>query len=116
MADSRDIKTLVRLVADGLLQREPEPTVVEKLVTAGVPPNEAPAMFQAVKAACQQGAQAVITEGLSAPDGPPKDPLLAEAFRVGQESMRGAVRTVWLQRAFIVIVAVVAAIAWYFWR
>ena len=73
---------------------------------------------RAVKAACQQGVQAVITEGLSAPEGPPKDPLLAEAFRVGQANMRGAVRMVWLQRVLVllVIVAAVAAIAWYFWR
>ena len=122
MSESRDIKRLVRLVADGLLRREPESAVVEKLVAAGVPPNEAPAVYRAVKAACRQGVQAVVTEGLSAPDGPPKDPMLAEAFRVGQATMRGAVRTVWLRRLVVLalvvalVVAVVAGLMWFFRR
>jgi hypothetical protein len=90
MPQSRDIKTIVSLVADGLLRRESESAVVEKLVAAGVPASDAPAVYHRLKAACQQGVQAVITAGLSAPNGPPQDPLLAEAFRVGQASMRGA--------------------------
>lgn len=118
MPESRDIKTLVRMVADGLLRRDPESAVVQKLIAAGISANEAPAIYRAVKTACQQGVQSVITGGISAQDGPPKDPLLAEAYRVGQASMRGAARTFWLQRAFIlfVIVAAVAAIAWFFRR
>ena len=118
MAQSHDVKTIVSLVADGLLRRESESAVVQKLVAAGVPPSDAPTVYHRVKVACQQGVQAIITDGLSAPDGPPQDPLLAEAFRVGQASMRGAVRTVWLRRAItvLVIVSAIAAALWLFVR
>jgi len=111
MPDPSEIKVLVSLVADGLRRREPEPVVVEKLVAAGVPRNKAPSMYRDIKTACQQGVQAVVTGGVSAPDGPPKDPLLEEAFRVGQASMRRA--SGGRGRAIAVIVfLVVAAVLW----
>jgi hypothetical protein len=118
MAQSHDIKMIVLLVADGLLRRESETAVVEKLVEAGIPPSDAPTVYRDVKLACQQGVQAVITDGLSAPNGPPRDPLLAEAFRVGQASMRGTVRTVWLRRAItlLIILSAIAATIWLFER
>jgi len=118
MARTPDIKTLVSVVADGLLQREREPAVIEKLVAAGVPPSEAPTIYRRVKAACQQGVQAVVTDGLSAPNGPPQDPLLAEAFRVGQANMRSAIRTPWTRRPIAVLGAalVLAAIIWFLLR
>lgn len=115
MPDSRDIKGLVALVADGLLRREPETSVVEKLVAAGVPRNKAPSMYRDIKTACQQGVQAVVTGGESAPDGPPNDPLLADAFRVGQTSMRQA--SGGRGRAIAVVVfLVVAAVLWLVFR
>jgi hypothetical protein len=114
MNESRDIKQLVRLIADGLLRREAGAAVVAKLVAAGVPANDAPAMYAAVKTACQQGVQAVITGGLSAPEGPPTDPLLAEAFRVGQATMRGGVRAVWMKRVamLMLLLAGVGVLIW----
>ena len=118
MNQSRDVKPLVSLVADGLLHREPEPSVVEKLVAAGVPRSEAPVLYRVVRAACQQGVQSVVTGGASAPDGPPSDPLLAEAFRVGQASMRRASRAPW-HRSLVVLVVLagsVAAALWLFMR
>src|SRR5256885_14393978 len=111
MPDLRDIKGLVALVADGLLRREPEASVVEKLVAAGVPPNAAPSMYRDIKTACQHGVQAVVTGGVSAPDGPPKDPLLAEAFRVGQASMRRATGVPGRLVAVVLLLVVVAAVA-----
>lgn len=98
MNEQTDIETIVRIVTGGLGDGTPDARIVQKLVAAGIPAADAVNILRAVKIACQQGVQSVITEGLSAPNGPPQDPLLAEAFRIGQESIRGAVRRVWLKR------------------
>jgi hypothetical protein len=87
-----NIPIVVRIIADGLIASEGEAAVVDKLIRAGVPAADAPEVFRTVKTACQQGVQSVITDGASCPDGPPKDPLLAEAFRAGQESIQTATR------------------------
>lgn len=112
MQDSRDIKGLVALVTDGLHRREPAPVIVAKLVAAGVPPDVAPSMCHAIKTACQQGVLAVVTEGMSAPDGPPNDPILAEAFRVGQASMRRASRRPGLRAVLLLLLLVAAVAVW----
>jgi hypothetical protein len=112
MPDQSETRMLVRIVADALLRKEPEATVVAKLVSTGVAASDAPSLFRAIKAACQQGVQSVITGGLSAPEGPPRDPLLAEAFRVGQASIRGAACGVWFRRVLVVLlVAITVTIA-----
>ena len=118
MSESSDAKQLVSLVADGLLRREPESSVSEKLVAVGVPRSEAPALYRAIRAACQRGVQSVVTGGVSAPDGPPSDPLLAEAFRVGQASIRRATGTPWHRSLVVsvVLVGAVAAVLWLFSR
>lgn len=99
MSDPLDVETTVRLIADGLLRGDPEAATLDRLVSAGIPRAQAPEYYRKIKTACQQGVQSVITDGLSVPNVPSKDPLLAAAFRVGQESVRGAVRGVWLKRA-----------------
>lgn len=97
MDDTDAIKRLVRLISDGLRRKRPEPEIVNQLVAAGIPDGQAAEMFTAVKHARQAGIQAAFTDGLSAPDGPPADPLLAEAFRQGQTAFHGAVRWAWVQ-------------------
>ena len=106
---------MVSVVADGLSHREGEDAMVKKLVAAGVAEAEAPALFVAIKTAMQQGVQAVFTDGLSSPDGPPADPLLREAFRVGQARMRAASRGALLRR-LVMPALVVAGLAFVLWR
>ncbi|HMP02674.1 MAG TPA: hypothetical protein PKD86_00710 [Gemmatales bacterium] len=101
MDEADAIQRLVRLISDGLRLSRPEPEIVAQLVAAGIPDEKAPELFAAVKQAIQAGVQAAITEGLSAPDGPPADPLLAAAFREGQAAFRGSIRRVWLERLAI---------------
>jgi hypothetical protein len=70
-----------------------------------------------IKAACQQGVQSVVTGGTSAPDGPARDPLRAEAFRVGQASMQRASRRPGRRLAFGVLLALVlAGLLWFLLR
>ncbi len=101
MDEAEAIRRLVRLVSDGLRRSRPEPEIVAQLVAAGIPEDKAPELFAAIKQAIQAGVLAAFTEGLSAPDGPPADPLLAEAFREGQAAFRRSVRRVWLERLAI---------------
>lgn len=120
MDEAQAIRGLVRLVADGLRQRDQEPQLVARLVAAGIPEGQAPELVAAIRQAIQAGVQAEFTGGLSAPDGPPTDPLLAEAFRFGQASFRGEVRRAWVGKlavpfAVVVLVAVALAV-WWLWR
>ena len=113
MTEPRDNKRLVAIVADSLIRRAPEASVIDSLVEAGVPQRDAPVMYRDIKAACQQGVQAVVTHGLSAPNGPPSDPLLAEAFRVGQAKMRRAAGLPGRRVAVILFIALgAAAVLW----
>ena len=86
MTGGAGIKAIVRIVADGLLAGEAQEQTIRKLVAAGLPEPQAADVFLAVKTACRLGVQSVVTDGISG--GPPPDPLLAEAFKVGQQSMR----------------------------
>src|SRR5262249_20103121 len=95
------IRRLVRLVSDGLRRSRPRAKILAQLVAEGISHDKAPELFAAVKQGIQAGVQAAFTAGLSAPDGPPADPLLAEAFREGQAALRGSVRRVWLERLAI---------------
>jgi len=107
-----DTREIVRIVTSGLQADETESAVVERLVSAGVPTMRANQVFTSVRTACRQGVQSVITNGLSAPDGPPNDPLLAEAFRVGRGRMRRATQRAWMERLSpLVLVALVIGIA-----
>jgi hypothetical protein len=101
------IRQLVRIVEDGLRRRRSDPEIVAQLTAAGVPEANSPALYAAVKAALQQGIMSVLTGGASAPDGPPSDPLLAEAFRAGQENIRFAAKRVWIERAVMLLFVVV---------
>lgn len=107
MSEGETIRRLVRLVSDGLRRSRPEPEIISQLVVSGIPEDKARELFAAVKRAIQAGVQAAFTDGLSAPDGPPADPLLAEAFRVGQAAFRGSVRRAWLERLAIPVGLVV---------
>jgi hypothetical protein len=105
------IRQLVRLIADGLRRSRPEAEIVAQVMSAGIPADKAPEVFAAVKQALRAGVQAAVTEGLSAPEGPPADPLLAEAFRQGQMAFRGSLRRVWFERlavpvAFVLLIAI----------
>jgi hypothetical protein len=115
MSEERRIKQLVKLVANGLRRSEPQRDILARLVAAGVPDAEAPGLFRAVKSACQQGVLSVVTGGASAPEGPPADPLLAEAFREGQPSLRGAGARVWLQRLVVLALVVGAVVLLVYW-
>ncbi len=103
MGEADAIRHLIRLVSDGLRRSRPEPEIVAQLVAAGIPEDKAPELFAAVKKAIQAGVQAAFTGGLSAPDGPPTDLLLAEAFREGQAAFRGSVNGVWLKRLAVAV-------------
>lgn len=111
MPASHDIKKIVSLVVQGLRRSDPEPTIIQNLIAAGIPKADAPELFSRVKLACQQGVQAYVTQGQPAP---PADPLLAQAYRACYESMSGAVHSVWLRRG-IFAAAVVLAIAGIVW-
>jgi len=106
MGDAEMIRRLVRLVSDGLRKSRPEPEITARLVEEGIPADTAPTLFAAIRQAIHAGVQAAITDGLSAPDGPPADPLLAEAFREGQAALRSSVLRVWLGRLAIPVGAV----------
>jgi hypothetical protein len=120
VGEAEAIRGLVRLISDGLRRRSPERELVAQLVAAGIPEGQAPELLVAVRQAIQAGVQAEFTGGLSAPDGPPADPLLAEAFRVGRSSFRGAVRQAWLERLVVplilLVLLVVGVVAWLLWR
>jgi hypothetical protein len=116
MNERANHRALVHLVGNGLRQQCPESELVSQLIAAGIPKGEASLMLARVRAMIQAGVQAEFTGGLSAPDGPPADPFLAEAFRYGQESYRGGVRQAWLQRlAFpvgVLILVVAILVGW----
>jgi hypothetical protein len=101
VSEAEATRRLTRLVSDGLRRSRPEPEIVARLIGAGIPADKAPELFTAIKLAIQAGVQAALTEGLSAPDGPPAEPLLAEAFREGQVAFRMSVRRAWLERLAI---------------
>ncbi len=111
MSEADAIRRLVRLVSDGLRQKRPEPEILAQLAAAGIPKDKAPELFAAVKQAIQAGVQAAFTEGLSAPDGPPADPVLAEAFREGQAAFRGSVRRIWVERGVVAAVGLGVVVA-----
>lgn len=111
MGEADANRRLVRLVSDGLRRSRSEREMVACLIAAGIPDDEAPEVFAAIRQALRAGVQAALTDGLSAPDGPPADPLLAEAFREGQTAFRGSVRRVWVERGLIAVVALGAVVA-----
>ena len=115
MDEADAIRRLVRLISDGLRRRRPEPEIVDQLVAAGIPNGEASEMFAAVKHEIQAGVQAAFTDGLSAPDGPPADPLLAEAFRQGQAAFYGSVRWAWVQWLAIPVGLILLAVLFLGW-
>jgi hypothetical protein len=85
--DPREIPRLVGIVHDGM-RRWPWPSgAVGRLVAAGIPADRARALSRAIGFAIDLGRMA---RGLEAfrngrpAEQPPADPLLAEAFRVGQ--------------------------------
>ncbi|MCE9530948.1 MAG: hypothetical protein K8T89_07470 [Planctomycetes bacterium] len=104
--EAESIPKVVRLVSEGMRQRQPEREIVAKLVDTGIPAEKAPALYGAIRHAIQAGVQAGFTGGLSAPGGPPADPLLAEAFRQGRAAFAVAVRNGWLMRFALPIVLV----------
>lgn len=119
MSEAETMRGLVRLVADGLCRRAAEPEIVARLVIAGIPESRAPELMATVRQSIQAGVTAEVTDGLSAPNGPPDDPLLAEAFRYGQASLRREARRARLERLapFVVVATLIAALAaWWFWR
>ena len=116
MGEADPRRRLVRVVSNGLRRNRPEPEIISQLVAAGVPDDKAPELFDAVKQAIQAGVQAAFTEGLSAPDGPPADPLLAEVFREGQAAFRGSIRRVWLERLAIPVGVVLFLVVVYLGR
>jgi hypothetical protein len=109
------IRQLVRIVEDGLRRRRTDPEIIARLAAAGVPEANAPAVYAAIKDALKQGIMSVLTGGASAPDGPPSDPLLAEAFRAGQENIRFAAKRRWIERA-VMLVFVLVIVAFFIYH
>ena len=99
-------KEIIRIVAAGIQRNDPDKRVIEELASKGVPPHDAQRMFSSIRTAIQDGAQSVIARGQSAPKVPPKDPLLAEAFKVGQKSIRSDLSGSGFRRFLLVLVVV----------
>lgn len=117
MDEAETIRRLAFLVSAGWRQRRSEREIARDLVESGVPAERATGMAHDVKKAIQAGVQSAFTAGLSAPDGPPADPLLAEAFRLGHDEFLRATRRVWFRRLAVplglLLALTVAIVGWW---
>jgi hypothetical protein len=115
MKDPHAIRRVVGLVFDGLQRNSPATEVIAQLVAAGVPPDEAPELYATVKESIQEGALSDFTEGQTAPDGPPDDPLQAEAFREGQAAFREPDLWDWLKWFNVTVVLLLLVVLFLGW-
>jgi serine/threonine-protein kinase len=88
--DPGEVPRLVRLVHDGMQRWPRRSDAVARLIAAGISADRAPALSRAIAFAIVLGmvtrVPELFREGLSILEKPPTDPLLAEAFRIGQAS------------------------------
>jgi hypothetical protein len=92
MDESEAARGWISIVSAGLRQRRSEREIASDLLRIGVPAEQANNIAHDVRKAFRAGVLAAFTAGLSAPKGPPADPLLAEAFRLGHNEFRREAR------------------------
>jgi len=108
---SPDIKQIVKIVVDARKAKEPDSTIVDRLVAAGVAPEDAPSMIDTIEKGFKHGTLSVVTGGMSSADiAFGENPLFDMAFRMGRSAMRWSSPGWVLARMVLPILIVVAII------
>ncbi len=110
---TQDDRARIRLVADSLRRKAPEPETITALVSNGVPQHAASELYRMVVHGLKAGVAAGVTDGLSAgPHQRGESPIWDAAFDEGRRQFGGTVRAVWLRRLAWLLVPIVAFVIW----
>ena len=114
---SNEDKARITLVADALGRKAPQAEITATLIQSGLSESEASGFCATVTHGLRAGVVAGVTGGASAAQYSGNEPAIWQAaFDEGRRQFSGAVRGVWLQRFWWLLIPLVALLIWLFLR